>query len=199
MCIRDSRYTITSGVIDFVNPYRLEPHFDFRAETRVKEYRVFLDLHGTADNIYPELTSDPPASPVDVLHLLAVGRVRDNPFPSETERLQERLLGIGVGGFLTRQVTSELERRTERLFGIDRFRIDPFLLGDSANPTARVTIGEQVSERLSVVYSRNLAGSENTEQVLIVEYQLGPSMLLVATREEDGSYGIDLQMQRRFR
>jgi len=196
---RDRRYTITSGVIDFVNPYRLEPHFDFRAETRVKEYRVFLDLHGTADNIYPELTSDPPASPVDVLHLLAVGRVRDNPFPSETERLQERLLGIGVGGFLTRQVTSELERRTERLFGIDRFRIDPFLLGDSANPTARVTIGEQVSERLSVVYSRNLAGSENTEQVLIVEYQLGPSMLLVATREEDGSYGIDLQMQRRFR
>ena len=194
---RDRKYLISSGVIDFINRYRIEPHFDFRAETQVKEYRIFLDFHGTPERLYPVLSSDPPRSEIDILHLLAVGKVRDNPFYSDAERLQEQLLGLGLSGFLTKQVTGELERRAEQLFGIDRFRIDPFFAGELTDPTARVTIGEQIDDRLALVYSRNLA--ENAEQVIILEYKLSPSMMLVATREEDGSYGVDLHLQHRFR
>jgi hypothetical protein len=194
---RDRKYSITSGVIDFVNPYRLEPSFDFRAETLIKEYRISLELHGTLEHLYPELSSDPPQSNIDILHLLAVGKVRDNRFASDVEQTQAQLLGFGISGFLTKQVTGELERRAERLFGVDRFRIDPYFLGDTENATARVTIGEQITDNLSVVYSRNL--SENTDQVMIVEWRLSPTVLLVATREEDGSYGVDVHMQHRFR
>ena len=194
---RDRKYSITRGVIDFVNPYQLEPYFDFRAVTQVKEYRVFLEFHGTMDRLFPELSSDPPVSTIDVLHLLAVGRIRDNPFPSDTEQLQEQLLGVALSGFITKQVTGELERRAERLFGIDRFRIDPFFPGGSNNLTPRITIGEQLTDRLSVIYSRNLA--ENTEQVMLVEYRLSPTMMLVGTQQEDGSFGIDLLLKHRFR
>jgi len=194
---RDRRYSITTGVIDFVNPYRLEPHFDFRAETQVKEYRIFLEFHGTFDRLYPTLSSDPAESTIDILHLLAVGKVRDNPFPSDTERLQEQLLGLALSGFITRQVTGQLEQRAEKLFGIDRFRIDPFFPGGSNNLSPRVTVGEQITDRLSVIYSRNL--SELAEQVLVFEYRISPTMLLVGSREEDGSYAIDVHLQHRFR
>jgi hypothetical protein len=194
---RDRKYTITSGVIDFVNPYRMEPHFDFRAETQVKEYRIFLEFHGTPDRLYPNLSSDPAESVIDILHLLAVGKVRDNPFPSDTERLQEQLLGLALSGFITRQVTGQLERRAERLFGIDRFRIDPFFPGGSNNLSPRVTVGEQITDRLSVIYSRNL--SENAEQVLVFEYQLSPTMVLIGSREEDGSYAVDMHLKHSFR
>jgi autotransporter translocation and assembly factor TamB len=194
---RDRKYTVTSGVIDFVNPYRLEPHFDFRAETQIKEYRVFLEFHGTPDRLFPTLSSDPAESTIDILHLLAVGKVRDNPFPSDTERLQEQLLGLALSGFITRQVTGQLERRAERLFGIDRFRIDPFFPGGSNNLSPRVTVGEQISDQLSVIYSRNL--SANAEQVLVFEYELSPTMVLIGSREEDGSYAIDMHLKHRFR
>ena len=194
---RDRKYTITSGVIDFVNPNRFEPHFDFRAETRVKEYRIFLEFHGTFDRLYPTLSSDPAESTIDILNLLAIGKVRDNRFPSDTERLQEQLLGLALSGFVTRQVTGQLERRAEKLFGIDRFRIDPFFPGGSNNLSPRVTVGEQISDRLSVIYSRNL--SELAEQVLLLEYRLSPTMLIVGSREEDGSYAVDIHLQHSFR
>ena len=194
---RDRRYTITSGVIDFVNPYRIEPHFDFRAETQVKEYRIFLEFHGTLDRLYPTLSSDPAESTIDILHLLAVGKVRANPFPSDTERLQEQLLGLALSGFITRQVTGELEQRAERLFGVDRLRIDPFFSGGSNSLSPRVTVGEQITDSFSVIYSRNL--SKNADQVLVFEYQLSPTMILIGSREEDGSYAIDIHLKHSFR
>lgn len=194
---RERKYTISSGLINFEDPSSMVPIFDFRAETLVKEYRIFLDFHGTLDRLYPELTSDPPQSTIDILHLLAVGKIRDNPFPSDVERLQSQLLGLGVSGFLTKQVTGELERRAERLFGIDRFRIDPFLLGDSANPAARITIGEQLTDDFTIVYSSNL--TRETEDVLMFEWRLSPTVLLVGTRDEDESFGIDIHLQHRFK
>lgn len=194
---RDRKYRIDTGVIEFTDPARIVPQFDFRAETQVKEYRIFLEFHGTMERMYPELSSDPDVSSLDIINLLAVGKIRDNPFPSESEALQERLLGLGLSGFLTKQITGELERRAETIFGIDRFRIDPFLLDRGNNPTARVTVGEQLTDSLSVVYSSNL--SRDDQQVLVFEYRLSPSMLLVATREEDGSYALDIHLQHRFR
>lgn len=198
---RDRRYRIDVGVIDFVNPNKIEPQFDFRAQTQVKDYRIFLELHGTLDRLYPELSSDPPESSIDILNLLATGKVRDNPFPSDIERSQEQLLGLGLSGFLTKQITGELERRAERLFGIDRFRIDPYIIPETTDTTARVTVGEQLTDDLSVIYSRNIA-TRNLE-VLVFEYRLSPSLLIVGTREEDESftisYGVDIHLQHRFK
>lgn len=194
---RDRKYRINTGIIDFTNPNRIQPQFDFRAETQVKDYRVFLDFHGSPERLYPELSSDPVVSSIDILNLLAVGNIRENPFPSDNERVQERLLGLGLSGFLTKQITGEFERRAEDIFGIDRFRIDPFILERGASPTARVTIGEQITDELSVVYSSNL--SKDDQQVLVFEYRLSPSLLLVGTREEDGSYAVDIHLQHRFK
>ena len=194
---RDRKYRINTGIIDFVNPNRIQPQFDFRAETQVKDYRIFLDFHGSPERLYPELSSDPVVSSIDILNLLAVGNIRENPFPSDNEKVQERLLGLGLSGFLTKQITGEFERRAEDLFGIDRFRIDPFILERGATPTARVTIGEQLTDKLSVVYSSNL--SKDDQQVLVFEYRLSPSLLLVGTREEDGSYAVDIHLQHRFK
>lgn len=194
---RDRKYTITTGVIEFTEEHRVAPKLDFSAETQVKDYRIFLDLHGTPDRLYPELRSDPAESNLDILNLLAVGDVRDNRFVTDDERARENLLGLGVSGFLTKQFTGEIEQRAEQVLGIDRFRIDPLILDLGATPTARLTVGEQLSEDFTVIYSTNV--SRDDQQVLVLEYQLSPSVLLVATREKDGSFAVDMHLKKLFR
>ena len=82
------------------------------------------------------------------------------------------------------------------LFGFDRFRIDPFLIGSLADPTARLTVGKRITKDLNIIYSTNIA--ENQQDVLIIEYRLGPRTLVVASRDEYGSYGVEVQFESKY-
>ena len=53
-----------------------------------------------------------------------------------------------------------LEREAERLFGLNRFSIDPSLLrGAGTTPTARVTVGKRLTPDLNVLYSQDVRGT----------------------------------------
>ena len=74
--------------------------------------------------------------------------------------------------------------------------MDPFLAGAENNPTARITISERISPDLVVTFSRNL--STNEEQVVIIEYDVGKDLSVIGTRDEDGKFGIDFRLRKRF-
>ncbi len=133
------RYNITRGKVDFVDPTKVEPFVDLTAETRVRSYNVQLRLTGTPQRFYPELTSDPPLRTVDILRLLAGANERDILVGTE----EEEIAGVGVASLLTERLSQEVGKRAERLFGLDRFSIDPFLIGQFSDPTARVSLGKQ--------------------------------------------------------
>ena len=194
------RYNITSGKVDFVDPTKVEPFIDLTAETRVRSYRVELRLTGTADRIYPELTSDPPLRTVDILRLLAGATERDILIGTE----EEDLAGVGFASLLTERLNQELGlrlgqelgRRAERLFGLDRFSIDPFLIGQFANPTARVSLGKQITRELSINYSSNL--NATTEAIILIEYTPQGPMSWILSRDEEGDVGVDVKFRRSF-
>jgi autotransporter translocation and assembly factor TamB len=189
------RYDITSGKVDFVNPQELEPFVELTAETRVRSYRVELRLTGTPDRFYPELTSDPPLRTVDILRLLAGASDRellDTLVGNETEELA----GVGVASLLTERLSQEVGKRAERLFGIDRFSVNPFLVGQFANPTARVSLGKQITRELSVNYSTNL--NATTETIILIEYTPEGPMSWILSRDEEGDVGIDVKFRKSF-
>ncbi|MGH9320858.1 MAG: translocation/assembly module TamB domain-containing protein, partial [Vicinamibacteria bacterium] len=189
------RYRITSGTVDFVNPERLEPFVDLTAETRVRSYRVELRLTGTPDRFHPELSSDPPLRTVDILRLLAGATERellDNLVGTEAEELA----GVGVASLLTERLSQEVGRRAERLFGLDRFSVNPFLVGQFANPTARVSLGKQISRELSINYSTNLNAA--TEAIILIEYTPEGPMSWILSRDEEGDVGIDVKFRKSF-
>jgi len=187
------RYDVLSGKVEFVDPNAIRPFFDLTAETRVRSYRVELRLAGTPDRFFPELTSDPPLRTVEILRLLAGATERELRLGSE----EEEVAGVGVASLLTERLNQELSRRAERLFGLDRISIDPFLVGQFSNPTARVSVGKQISRDLAINYSA--AFGETTESIVVViEYTPEGPITYTVSRDETGALAVDMKFRRSF-
>jgi translocation and assembly module TamB len=190
-------YTIRRGSIDFQNPQRIDPLFDIEAEARVRAYRVTLRANGTLERVYPTLSSDPPLSAVQILNLLAGADETAVASLTQSQADQARLAATGAATLAAGRLSEEvgLERQAEKLFGLNRFSIDP-ALGKSSftNPTARVTIGKRITPDLSVLYSTDLGGRQ--ERVLTIEYTLSDRLSLLFTQvEPDGGIGFDIRVR----
>jgi translocation and assembly module TamB len=83
------------------------------------------------------------------------------------------------------------------LFGLNRFSIDPLSTGGGADPTARVTVGRRVTKDLSITYSTNV-GSSSQDQVFLIEYRATDRLSFVASRAQDGAFGLDVRLRKRF-
>lgn len=190
-------YVIRRGVIDFANPQKIDPLFDIEAETRVRSYRVTLDVNGTLERVSPTLTSDPPLSTLQILNLLAGGQ--DVASLAQAQADQANLAATGAATLAAGALSEEvgLERGAQRLFGLNRFSIDPSVLkGGITNPTARLTVGKRITPDLNVLYSVDLRGTE--ERILSVEYTLSDRFSLLLTREDPGGLGFDLRLIRSY-
>jgi translocation and assembly module TamB len=189
-------YTIRSGVIDFANPRRMDPQFDIEAETRIRSYRVTLRVNGSLERVYPTLTSDPPLSAVQIVNLLAGADESAVQSLTQSQADQAKMAAAGAATLAAGRLSEEvgLERQAERLFGLNRFSIDPSLVrGNVTNPTARLTVGKRLTPDLNVLYSVDLRGTE--ERLLSVEYSLSDRVSILLTQSNPGGYGFDLRIR----
>ena len=182
-------YVIQRGVLDFVNPQRLDPLFDIEAFTRIRSYQVTLRVSGTLERVTPTLTSDPPLSSLQILALLAGQEESEvaNLTQTQARQGQAQLAAAGAATLAAGRISESmgLEREAERLFGLNRFSIDPSLLRGAGTTTARVTVGKRVTPDLNVLYSQDLRGTE--ERILAVEYTLTDRFSLLLTRTDPGT------------
>jgi hypothetical protein len=214
------RYLVTRGAIEFTNPTRIEPFFDVEAETRVRvpsqTYRVTVRAAGSMDRLQPELTSDPPLPAADVLALL-FSDVRGDPRDPRNSRLQnaeararlnpnERqrdILTTRATQLLANPIASEVGRVVEQTFGVDTFQVTPSLIDpysqsfNRVSPSARVTIGKRISERVYLTFSRSLATSYN-DQILLLEYDESDRLSWILSRNEDQTYAIEVRVRHAF-
>jgi hypothetical protein len=191
---RGNRFEITRAAADFLDRNRINPILEVRAEADVRSYRLLLDVSGDLDHLRFNVTSDPPLSTVDILTMLTTGKSVEPGM--ESSRRQTEITGLSAASILSESLTGAIGKRVQRIFGLQTFRVDPFLAGAENDPTARVTISERVSKDLSVTFSRNL--STNEEQIVIVEYEVNRNLSIIATRDENGKYGLDFRFRRRF-
>jgi autotransporter translocation and assembly factor TamB len=187
-------YVIRRGSIDFANPERIDPHFEIEAEARVRSYRVTLRVDGTLERVYPTLTSDPPLSALQILNLLAGADESAVTSMTEAQTEQGRLAATGAASLAAGRLAEQvgLERGAERLFGLNRFSIDPALVRGT-NPTARLTVGKRLTSDLSVVYSVDLRGTG--ERLLSVEYSVSDRFSVLLTQSEVDGYGFDVRLR----
>jgi autotransporter translocation and assembly factor TamB len=191
---RDNIFRILQGAVEFQNPIRTEPSFDVRAETVVRQYSVILNLSGSLERgLQFSYSSSPPLSDLELFRLLALGEVPEGDSSGPTLGN----VGLQASSFLTAQYMTEVERGAQRVFGLDRFRIEPTLYGSESDPTARVTLGQQITPDILVTYSTVLGSSQT--QIVTIEYRWRRNMRVVGSREEDGSYGIDVRFDHRIR
>jgi translocation and assembly module TamB len=188
---RNGEYQVSRGVVRFPGRLGGDITFDMQAESEIRGYRVAIGLSGTPNKPYPVLRSEPPLPETQIVSLILTGDLGAEETTSQT------LAQSGVGlasSLLSEAVSRSVERRTSRLFGINRFQIDPLVGG--ANPSARLTLGRQVNKNLSIIYSTNVTSGQ--EQVIQIEYRISDRFSVVATRDERGAYGVDFRVRKRF-
>jgi hypothetical protein len=211
LLLEGNRYVVTRGAIEFTNPTRIDPFFDIEAETRARApgqtYRVTFRASGTRDRFAWDFSSDPPLSTVDILAML-FGDLRD-PRDAELSALrlrdqtEQELLVARATRLLANPISSEVGKVVRKTFGVDTVQITPSL-GDFSslqsarlNPTARLTIGKRLSNRLFVTYAQPLTSSR-PEQLLLIEYNQSDRFAWILSRNEDETYAVDVRMRHVF-
>jgi translocation and assembly module TamB len=187
---QDRQFRVLRARLSFFNPISIEPYLDFQGETFLKDYRVTFSLSGLVDRLKPEFVSSPPLPPEDVLALLALGESFKRTYSYDTSSQ------LGTGSLLSYQFAEEAKKRAERLFSLDRFRIDPFVLGASTEMTARLTVGKKISRNIVLLYSTNLTSQR--EEIVRLEWEFSGNFSLVGMRDERGRISFDAKVRRRF-
>ena len=165
--------------------------------TSIRQYFVTVVASGSParGDVQVDFVSSPPLSDLQLIQLLTTGDAPEEGGDLENPTLEA--VGTQAASFLTRQYLSQVERGAQRVFGVDRFEVQPAVVSGSGDPTARVTVGKQVTPDLLVTWTTVLGTTE--EQLVSLEYQLTRGIRLTATREEDGTLAVDFRFDYRFR
>jgi translocation and assembly module TamB len=197
MAFRGNQYRLSRGELNFSNPFRLDPILNVEASTTIQQYEVTLDFTGPASRLSLAYRSDPPLPSSDIIALLALGQTGEESNLRGPTAVQTPEMGATT--LLSEAISSQLGGRIQRLFGISHFSVDPFLGGPTSTQTAaaRVTIEQQVTRDLTVTYITNVSSTQ--EQVIQIEYNINRSLSVVALRDENGTFGIDFIIKKRFK
>jgi hypothetical protein len=210
------RYRVTRGSIEFTNPTGIEPFFDVEAETNVRvpgqTYRVTVGFAGTTEQLRPTLSSDPPLPTSDVLALLFTDvrrtgegtvapelRALQNPNQTQTDILTARATQA-----LASPLSAEVGKVVEQTFGVDTFQLTPSFVDpynqqtSRLNPTARLTIGKRISDRVYLTFSRSL-GTTINDQIVLLEYEASDRLSWILSRNEDSqTYALEFRVRHVF-
>ena len=185
--LQNRRYDLERGIFTFADPDRIDPSIELQLITLVQNYQVTLRVSGTSDRLIPQVTSNPPLPQEQVYSLLAMGHRSDS--------LGSGAMGVGLAStILSEQISSELDRRTKWV--LPHVRVDPFSSNATSGPAARVTVVQQLAPNWTVTLQSNLS-SERAE-VIVSRWYLAPGIFLEASRDLDGSYGLDIKMRRPY-
>ena len=191
-------YTINRGEINFQNPARIEPVLDLDLLTSAGGIAVDITVSGPLSKLNINYRSDPPLQPRDIVALLTVGRAPDiasNLTSSQTTN-DFSALQSGANTVLG-QAFSPVSNRLSKLFGITNIKIDPLVQGITNTPQARLTVQQQISKSITVTYITNL--QQTSEQIFRVEWAFSTQYSLVALRDDNGEFGVDILFKKRFR
>jgi translocation and assembly module TamB len=196
MSFRGNQFTIARGDINFANPFRMDPVLNVEATTTIRQYEVTLDFTGLASRLTLAYRSDPPLPSSDIIALLALGQTGE---ASAARTATGQNSNYGASALLSEAVSSQLGGRIQRLFGISHFSVGPSVatLNTQQNSIASVTIEQQVSRDLVITYITDVTTTQY--QVFQVEYTINREFSVVALRDENGTFGLDVVRKTRFK
>jgi translocation and assembly module TamB len=194
-----TRFQINRGNIAFVNPFRIDPVIDFELETRVRDTDISLTLSGPARKINVTPRSDPPLPFSELITLLALGRTptTDPVLAARQIVAQQPLTQSGANAVLSQALSQPVNRRMQRFFGVSRLKVDPQAGGAEANPGARISTEQQITNELTFTYTYDLSSAQ--QQVVRVDWTPTRQWSFIVTRDENGLVGADVLFKKRLR
>ena len=203
---RDKRYEVQRGEVVFPpNTSGIEPIINLQAEADINGYQVFVNLNGKltdSENLNATVRSNPGLPQADVISLITTGSLSNSEGGIPT--LAQSGINTAAEVLTDEIINKPLAKATDRLFGLNRFSLDPIISGQR-NPGARLTVGRQINRNLLITYSTNLSGDQN--QVLAFEYRVSNKLSFVAQYEQGSTsnvtrsrdnFSFEVRLRRRF-
>ena len=194
--IAGTKYHLERGDILFNSPTSIAPVIDLEATARVRDYDISLGVHGAIAHPHVNYRSDPPLPTSDIIALLALGRTQEESMYYQTGPNQS-LNELTSNAVLEQALSSAYSSRAQRLFGASRIKIDPQAGEAVNNPNARVTIEQQVSDKVTLTFISNV--SQSAQQIIQVEYNINRRLSIVAVRDQNGVLSFDVRYRQRRR
>ena len=185
--IARNRFQVISGRLDLTGFPAVPPNVQLTAMTRVGTTVIHVDIEGDADDLRTQLTApeSPDLTEGDLASLLVTGRTLEN---------------AGEGGqqiASTWMMSSLANLVHDGLGDLISFGppagAGPIILAEEADPTARLTLGFPVTERMSITYSIALDNSER--QLWILDYRLARNVWLRAIQQNSSDYSFGLSQR----
>jgi translocation and assembly module TamB len=193
-----TRYALSRGNITFINPVRIDPVLDLDLQTETRGITVDVVITGTLNKLSMNYRSDPPLQAKDILALLTVGQTPTFAPEASNSRVQADTTALQAGAStVLGQAISPASNRLSKLFGITNVKIDPFVQNVYSSRQARLTLEQQISRNITVTYVTNLA--QTSEQIFRFEWAFNPQYSVVAVRDDNGEFGVDIQYKKRFK
>ena len=184
LLFRDARYEVQRGVLEFPpNTSGIQPFINLQAEAEISGYQVSVNLTGNLadpESLNAVVRSNPGLPQGDVVSLITTGSLSNSEGGIPT--LAQSGINTATEILADEIINKPLSKATDKLFGLNKFEIDPIISGQRLNPTARLTVGRQINRNLLVTYSTNL--SEDQNQVLALEYRVSNRLSFVAQYEQ---------------
>jgi translocation and assembly module TamB len=188
-----NEFNVKKGVIDFINPYKIEPTIDIQSEVKIREWTVFLKISGTPDTLKFDMTSDPSEKEEDILSLLISGKTT-----------QELIAREGGSSLSPRQMLADVLAETVQkdikdATGLDVVALEYNEAKDAdTSDEVKVTVGKELSRRVSVKYGVQTKNAQVIQKV-ITEYKILEKLLINAFQDTEGHYGGGIQFRLEFR
>ncbi len=186
-------YSVDRGVVTFTNDQKIDPMLDILAKTRVAGHDVSLQIAGGgAENVTTTLSSDPAIPEQEILAMLITGKSPEEYKNADTGALASRQALSYFAGSFGSQFTRQLERAT----GLSTVRVEPDLIANESNPTARLTVGQDLSRSARLIYSMNLANGG--DQIYVAEYDITKRFTTRGVKQIDNTYRFEFRHDLRF-
>jgi len=209
-----NQFNIQPGSIEFSNPAKLDPYLNLQAEASTRggggqRYQVKVHITGSLDGKPRiDLSSEPWMSQNDILAVLLGATPNFNTADlrnlRDPQQYEAQLMATLTAQFLVAQsgVSSIFEKT---LPFIDTAQFTPTMLagGDvslqSLNPNARVTIGKRLSDKVYLIYSRDLnTSSPAINEVYLLQFDQNNRLQWILSRNEDRSFALDFRVRHIF-
>lgn len=203
---RDNKYSIDRGTLEFPIQLDKEPFITLQARTEIQSYQIAIDLRGELSDLSSislNVRSNPPLPQADIVSLITTGSLSN----TETGIPTVAQSGINTAAEILTEtlVNVPIRRATDKLFGLNRFEINPVISSIRQIPTARLTVGRQINRNLLVTYSTNL--SEDQRQVIALEYRVSDRLSFIAQYQqkslnnfvqERNSFNFEIRLRKKF-
>ncbi|HPR56412.1 MAG TPA: translocation/assembly module TamB domain-containing protein [Deltaproteobacteria bacterium] len=190
---QNNDFTVSKGVIDFLDPYRTRANVDIEASTQVRTWDITLSLEGELDNLQLTLSSVPAEEPADILSLLIVGKTS-----LELSQAQSSV-AVSPSGMMAELLTSTYGSDIKKATTLDILELKASDFATSTGgESMTLTVGKELSRRMTVKYEMETRNTE-TIQKAIAEYKILENLLLNGYQSSDGTFGADMLYRYEFR